>query len=99
MKLKILPAAAMVLGAMAMQAQAQPTAAPAATPQTQRIEVPSSGLTFTFGEIDRNGDNSISVEEWNAFVASLRARTAAARPESGASAGATRSPDARPLPR
>ena len=102
MNVKTLSAAVAVLGAIALPAQAQQSpSSPSSPPQTQRIEVPSSGLTFTFGEIDRNRDNNISVEEWNAFVASLRSRTASsdagARSGSAAGGGSTRAPEARPL--
>jgi hypothetical protein len=37
-----------------------------------RVEVPSSGLVLDFHQIDLNKDGSISVQEWNAFVASVR---------------------------
>ena len=101
MKPNILLAIAAALSsviAVPVQAQQSPTARAAAQPQ--RVEVPSGGFTFSFAEIDRNGDNSISVEEWNAFVAGLQARTAQgdATPRQGGSAagGGTRPPEARP---
>lgn len=56
-----------------------------------RITVPPGGLAFNFGDIDRNGDGSISVEEWNAFVASLQSRTAA-KDSGSATGGATAAP-------
>jgi hypothetical protein len=70
---------AAVAGALALAAADQAGAqreetrrdAPAAA---VRVEVPSGGLTLNFADIDRNKDGSISVEEWNAFLASLPAR-------------------------
>ena len=69
------------------QAQ-QPRTPSSATPV--HVTVPPGGLTFNFTEIDRNGDGSISVEEWNAFVASLQSRIAAKDPS--ATGGATATP-------
>ena len=43
-------------------------------PTPVRVEIPAGGLTFNFSDIDRNNDRNISVEEWNAFVASLQSR-------------------------
>ena len=42
----------------------------------QRTTLPPGGLTLDFNEIDRNGDRIISVEEWNAFIETLRSRSA-----------------------
>lgn len=41
---------------------------------TDRITLPSGGIILDFKMIDRNNDRSISVEEWNDFIASLRER-------------------------
>jgi len=94
------PALAQAPAVAQSQATAQPVQ-PAAAPV--RVEVPQSGLTFNFQDIDRNRDNSISVEEWNAFVASLQARmsqrgTAPASSSGGsAAAGGTAQPQSKPL--
>ena len=64
-------------------AQQQPSASAPAVPV--RVQVPQSGLTCNFQDIDRNRDNSISVEEWNAFVASLQSRMGAK--DGGSAAG------------
>jgi hypothetical protein len=53
-----------------------------------RVEVPSGGLVLNFSDIDRNKDGNISVEEWNAFLASLPAR-AERRDADRASTGAS----------
>ena len=54
----------------------------------QTVNLPSGGIVLDFKEIDRNNDRVISVEEWNDFIASLRARTE--RSSGGAAAtGAT----------
>jgi len=57
-----------------------------------RVQIPAGGLTFNFTDIDRNNDRSISVEEWNAFVASLQSRIGqqgAGSAAGGTAAGAT----------
>jgi hypothetical protein len=73
----------------AAQAQ-QPRSPSPATPV--ELTLPPGGLTFNFGDIDRNGDNVISVEEWNAFVQSLSARAAGKAPGSAAAGGTTPPP-------
>ncbi len=83
---------AAVAGALALaaadQAGAQREETRRDTPAAVRVEVPSGGLTLNFADIDRNKDANISVEEWNAFLTSLRAR--AAQADSGrAAAGAS----------
>ena len=67
--------------------------------QPQRTTLPPGGLTLDFNEIDRNSDRIISVEEWNAFIEKLRARTAqesgrggAASPAAGSTAREPSSP-------
>jgi hypothetical protein len=57
-------------------------------PMPVRAEIPAGGLTFNFSDIDRNNDGNISVEEWNAFVASLQSRVG--QKAGGAAAGGTR---------
>ena len=69
-------------------AQAQQSGRDSPAPAPVHVTVPPGGITFNFADIDRNRDNSISVEEWNAFVASLQSRAAAKEPGSAA-AGAT----------
>jgi hypothetical protein len=89
--LLLLAGAALALPALAQQQQ--PTSAAPAAPV--RVQIPQSGMTFNFQDIDRNRDNSISVEEWNAFVASLQSRMgakdggSAAGGATGSAAGAT----------
>jgi hypothetical protein len=63
-------------------------------PPPVRIEIPAGGLTFNFSDIDRNNDRNISVEEWNAFVASRQSR-AGGRAGGAAAAGGT-GPDKQP---
>jgi hypothetical protein len=80
--------------------QQQPASAAAAAPV--RVQIPQSGMTFNFQDIDRNRDNSISVEEWNAFVASLQSRTGAKEGDSAAAGASATKPagsPAQPLPR
>jgi hypothetical protein len=101
MKAAVLWSAA-VAGALALAASHE--AAAQAQPQTQsqtargasaappvHVTIPPGGLTFNFSDIDRNGDSSISVEEWNAFVASLPSRLAA-KDSGGAGAGGGSAP-------
>jgi hypothetical protein len=90
--------------ALAIPAAAQQQSTQSAPAAPVRVQVPQGGLTFNFQDIDRNRDNSISVEEWNAFVASLQSRMGAK--EGSAAAGATGSSarppagsPAQPLPR
>ena len=91
LSLPVLAQAPAVVQSQAAAAQpVQPPAAPV------RVEVPQSGLTFNFQDIDRNRDNSISVEEWNAFVASLQARMSQSSGGSAA-AGGTSQPQSKPL--
>jgi len=69
-------------------AAAQP-AEPRRDPATPvRVEIPAGGLTFNFSDIDRNNDGNISVEEWNAFVASLQSKEGQ-KAAGGAAAGGT----------
>ena len=94
MKPTVIVAAGVALAIVAVheaaaQSQQQPRSESSAAPV--RIILPPGGLAFKFGDIYRNGDNSISVEEWNAFVASLQSRTAAKEPGSAAG-GATAAP-------
>ena len=81
---------AAVAGALALatadQAAAQRDPTRRDAPAAMRVEVPPGGLVLNFSDIDRNKDGSISVEEWNAFLASLPAR---AERRDGASAGAS----------
>jgi hypothetical protein len=79
MQAKLL-ATAVITGLFALPAAAQTGA--------ERINVPSSGIVLDFAEIDRNNDRMISVEEWNEFLASVRAR-ADAKGTGNAAAGAT----------
>lgn len=102
MKSTVLCGAA-VAGALALAASHEVAAQ--AQPQTQsqtvrsasvappvHVTIPPGGLTFNFSDIDRNGDSSISVEEWNAFVASLPARLAAKDTGGSPSGGPTALP-------
>jgi hypothetical protein len=83
-------AAGALLFAAAQDATAQAQQPRSPSPATPvQLTLPPAGLTFNFSDIDRNGDKTISVEEWNAFVASLPSRTAAGAP---GSAGATTPP-------
>ena len=60
-----------------------------ATPTPVRVELSSGGMVFNFSDIDSNKDGSISVEEWNAFVASLPSRAARTDSSGNAAAGAS----------
>ena len=86
---------AAIAGALALvaadQARAQPQETRRDAPAAVRVELPSGGLVLNFSDIDRNKDGSISVEEWNAFIASLPTRAARGDTD-GASAGASRTP-------
>jgi hypothetical protein len=89
-------AAFLVTALIATLPAAQQAAAQAQQPQRDpptpvHVTVPPGGIAFNFADIDRNRDNSISVEEWNAFVASLQSR-AGAKESGSAAAGATGSP-------
>jgi hypothetical protein len=64
------------------------------------VQLPAGGVTLSFTEIDRNNDRSISVEEWNDFVKTLRSGAGRADSSStstpgtisgGAASGATSS--------
>lgn len=87
---------AVVTGSHAQTARQDP-ASPAAAPV--RVTVPAGSVTFDFNEIDRNGDRSISVEEWNAFVASLSARMSSGKEAGSATGGATTSGGSATAPR
>jgi hypothetical protein len=65
-------------------------------PTPVRIEIPA-GMTFNFSDIDRNNDGNISVEEWNAFVASLQSRLGQ-KPAGAAAAGGTGAEKQQPRP-
>lgn len=80
-------AAVLALPAAAQQRDQPPTAGKE-TAQTVNLP-PSAGIVLDFKEIDRNSDRSISVEEWNAFIESLRARTAQRGSAGSAGSGAT----------
>lgn len=84
--------ASLVAFAVALAA-AQPVAAQSTTDRAtpQRTTLPPGGLTLDFNEIDRNGDKIISVEEWNAFIDALRAKTAQ-QGSTGAATGTTAAP-------
>ena len=89
-------AAFLITALIATFPAAQHAAAQAQQPQRDpptpvHVTVPPGGLTFNFTDIDRNRDNSISVEEWNAFVASLQSRVGG-KDAGSAAAGATGSP-------
>jgi EF hand domain-containing protein len=83
---------AAVAGALALAAAQQAGAQREETrrdaPAAVRMEVPAGGLTLNFADIDRNKDGSISVEEWNAFIAALPARAKSGEADR-ASAGAS----------
>jgi hypothetical protein len=83
---------AAVAGALALaaadQAGAQREQTRRDAPAAVRVELPPGGLVLNFSDIDRNKDGSISVEEWNAFLASLPARAERKDPDR-ASAGAS----------
>jgi hypothetical protein len=92
---------AAVAGALALaaadQAGAQREETRRDAPAAVRVVVPSGGLTLNFADIDRNKDASISVEEWNAFLASLPAR--AAQADSGRAAAGASAADKQPQPK
>ena len=69
--------------AQTQQSSSRDSAAPV------HVTIPPGGLTFNFTDIDRNGDKSISVEEWNAFVASLQSKVGRKDASGTAAAGAT----------
>ena len=79
-------AAVLALPVAAQQREQQPRGQEAA--QTVNLP-PSAGIVLDFKEIDRNNDRSISVEEWNAFIESLRARSAQRGSAGSAGSGAT----------
>jgi hypothetical protein len=88
-------ATAAVAGALALvaahQAIAQ-TQQPSSSPTSAapvHVTIPPGGLTFNFTDIDRNRDNNISVEEWNAFVASLQSKIGRKDTTGSAAAGGT----------
>ena len=86
-----LGAAILAFAAQQSVAQTQPAPRTPSPATPVHVTVPPGGLTFNFADIDRNGDNSISVEEWNAFVASLSSRVAQKAPGSAAT-GASAAP-------
>jgi hypothetical protein len=69
-------------------------------PTPVRVEIPAGGLTFNFSDIDRNNDRNISVEEWNAFVASLQSQIGqkAAGAAAAGGTGSAKQPQSRPQP-
>jgi hypothetical protein len=83
--------AAAVAAVLALPAAAQQRDQPSPGKETtQTVNLPpSAGIVLDFKEIDRNNDRSISVEEWNAFIESLRARTAQRGSAGSAGSGAT----------
>jgi hypothetical protein len=94
-------ASAAVAGALALvaahQAAAQ-TQQPSSTPAAPvHVTIPPGGITFNFTDIDRNGDRNISVEEWNAYVASLQAKIGRKDSTGTAAAGGT-APEKQPQP-
>jgi hypothetical protein len=93
-------AAAAVAGALALVAAHQATAQsqqPSSSPSTPvHVTIPPGGLTFNFTDIDKNGDKNISVEEWNAFVASLQAKIG--RKDAGTAAAGGTAPEKQPQP-
>lgn len=86
--------ASVVVHGTAAQAQSPRSSTTASAPV--QVTVPPSGLTFQFSDIDRNGDGSISIVEWNAFVASVQARVAAERAADASSGGTTAAPPQSP---
>jgi hypothetical protein len=84
---------AAVAGALALAAAdpagAQRDETSRAAPTPVRVELTSGGLVLNFSDIDRNKDGSISVEEWNAFVATLPSRAARTDSSGNAAAGAS----------
>ena len=90
MKATAFPAIAGALALLAAQhavAQTQQSSRDSAAPV--HITIPPGGLTFNFTDIDRNGDKQISVEEWNAFVASLQSKIGRKESTGTAAAGGT----------
>jgi EF hand len=87
-------AAALALSAVD-QASAQRDDTRRAAPAPVRVELSSGGLVLNFSDIDRNKDGTISVEEWNAFIATLPSR--AARSDSGGNAAGGASAAEKPL--
>jgi hypothetical protein len=87
-------ATAAVAGALGLVAAHQATAQsqqPSSSATPVHVTIPAGGLTFNFTDIDRNGDMSISVEEWNAYVASLQAKIGRKDSPGTAAAGGTAS--------
>jgi len=95
-----LAAAALLLAAVdPAAAQQTPRRDPSVStppPAPVRVQIPAGGLTFNFTDIDRNNDRSISVEEWNAFVASLQSRIGQKTPGAAAAGGTSAGKQPRP---
>ena len=79
----------LVIAALAVFAATPAIAQQRSDQVPQRTNLPEGGLTLDFNEIDVNQDRVISVEEWNAFIAKLRERTAQRSNSGGAAAGGT----------
>ena len=86
MKATILATAALTAMCALPAAAQQPQ--PSGQQVAQALNLPSGGIVLDFKEIDKNNDRSISVEEWNEFIAALRARTERSS-SGGAATGAT----------
>jgi hypothetical protein len=90
MKATALASAAGALALLAAQQAAAQTQQPSTTPAAPvHVTIPPGGLTFNFTDIDRNRDNNISIEEWNAYVASLQSKIGAKASSGPAAAGGT----------
>jgi hypothetical protein len=90
MRAHIFLSAAGALALLAAQHAAAQTQQPTQSPAAPvHVTIPPGGLTFNFTDIDRNRDNNISVEEWNAYVASLQSKIGRKDSTGSAAAGAT----------
>jgi hypothetical protein len=90
MKAHVFASAAGALALFAAQQTVAQTQQPTRdSPAPVHVTIPQGGLTFNFKDIDRNGDNNISVEEWNAFVASLQSKMGRKDTTGTAAAGGT----------
>lgn len=89
MQATVLAAAVAAVLALPAAAQQRDQPPPGKEPAQTVSLPPSAGIVLDFKEIDRNNDRSISVEEWNAFIESLRARTAQRGSAGSAGSGAT----------
>jgi hypothetical protein len=94
--------AAILAGALTLaaahQAAAQQQQQPSGPAAPVHVTIPAGGLTFNFTDIDRNGDKSISVEEWNAFVASLQSKIGRKDAGTAAAGGTASEKQGRPQP-